>query len=153
MIARDYNTWRNITKRTIKNKIEYYSPLANPTELSHSGEVKSCSSKKFPEFYGTGKFITAFTNPQQCYLSWLRWIQSISSYPISLKVHFNTSSHLRLRLPTSLLPSGFPTKPLYALLCNPIRAAFPIHLIPLICSIYQYSASSRNCKVSHYAPC
>ena len=38
------------------------------------------------------------------------------------------SSHLRLGLPTSLLPSGLPTKILYAPLLSPIRATRPFHL-------------------------
>jgi hypothetical protein len=41
------------------------------------------------------------------------------------------SSHLRLGLPSGLLPSGLPTKMFYAPLTSPIRATFPTHLILL----------------------
>ena len=67
--------------------------------------------KKFPAFYGTPKFITAFT--RACYLS-LSWARSTQSMPPShrLKIHLNLSSQLCLGLPTGLFPSGVPTKTL-----------------------------------------
>ena len=39
--------------------------------------------KKFPAFYGTRKFITAFTNDRHLSLSWARSIQSIPPHPTS----------------------------------------------------------------------
>jgi hypothetical protein len=47
------------------------------------------------------------------------------------KIHVNIIPHLRLGLPSGLLPSGFPTKTLYAPLLSPIRATRPAHLILL----------------------
>jgi hypothetical protein len=55
--------------------------------------------------------------------------------PISLKSILIPSSHLRLGLPNSLFPSGFPTRTLYTFLSPPMRATCPVHLIflHLIC--------------------
>jgi len=47
-----------------------------------------------------------------------------------LEIHPNIH-HLRLGLPSGLLPFGFPTKTLYAPLSSPIRATYPAHLILL----------------------
>jgi hypothetical protein len=57
---------------------------------------------------------------------WVRWIQSIPSYTISLRSILILSTHLRLRLPSGLFPSDFP---LHTFLFSPIRATCPVHLI------------------------
>jgi hypothetical protein len=78
--------------------------------------------KKFPAFYGTRKFITAFTSARHLSLSWASSIQSVPSHPTSWRSILILSSNLRLGIPSGLYPSGFPTKTLYTPLPSPIRA-------------------------------
>ena len=42
-----------------------------------------------------------------------------------LQIHPNIIHHLRLRFPSGLFPSGFPTKTLYTPISSPIRATWP----------------------------
>jgi len=71
--------------------------------------------KKFPSFHGTRRFITALTSIRHLSLSWASPIQSIYPHPTSCRSVLILSTHLRLGLPSSLFPSGFPTKTLYLL--------------------------------------
>ena len=52
--------------------------------------------KKFPTFYGTLRFITAFTSVRHLSLSWARSIQSIPPHPNSWRSTLILSSHLCL---------------------------------------------------------
>ena len=69
--------------------------------------------KKFPTFHGTRSFITALTSVRHLSLSWASPIQSIYPHLTSWRSILILSTHLRLGLPSGLLPFGFPTKTLY----------------------------------------
>ena len=70
--------------------------------------------KNFPAFHGTRRFITALTSVRHLSLSWASPIQSIYPHPTSWRSVLILSTHLRLGLPSGLLPSGFHTKTLYS---------------------------------------
>jgi len=69
--------------------------------------------KKFPTFHETRRFIAALTSIRHLSLSWASPIQFIHPHPTSWRSIIILSTHLRLGLPSGLLPSGFPTKILY----------------------------------------
>ena len=81
----------------------------------------------FSAFYGTQRFIAAFTNARHLFLSWARSIQFMPSHP-TYWISFLMTSHLCLALPSGLVPSGFPTEILYAPLLSPIHATCSAHL-------------------------
>jgi len=86
--------------------------------------------KKFPAFYGTRMFITAFTSDRYFSISGASSIQSVPPHPTSWRAILILSSHLQLGLPSGLFPSSFPTKTLYTPLLS-IRAICPAHPILL----------------------
>ena len=89
--------------------------------------------KKFPAFHGTRRFITALTSVRHLSLSWASPIQSIYPHPISWRSVLILSAHLRLRLPSGLLPSGFHTKTLYTSSPHPYAPdAQPISFLDFI---------------------
>ena len=104
--------------------------------------------KKFPTFHGTRRFITALTSVRHLSLSWASPIQFIYPQPTSRRSILILSTHLRLGLPSGLLTSGFPTKPLYTPSPHPyVPYAQPISFFSIL-SPAQYWVRSRN----HLAP-
>ena len=86
--------------------------------------------KKFPAFHATRRFITALTSVRHLSLSWASPIQSINPHPTSWRSILILSTHLRLGLPSGLLPSGFPTKTLYTPYPHPyVPHAEPIEVV------------------------
>jgi len=83
--------------------------------------------KKFPSFHGTRRFITALTSVRHLSLSWASPIQSIYPHPTSWRSILILFTHLRLGLPSGLLPSGFPSKTLY----TPFLHPYALHAQPI----------------------
>ena len=80
-------------------------------------------------FYGTRRFITAFTSARHLSLSWTSSIKSIPPHSTSWRSILTLFSHLRLGVPSGLFPSGFSTKTLYTPHFSPMHATFPVHFI------------------------
>ena len=68
------------------------------------------ASQEIPPFYGTRRFITAFTTVRHLSISWASSIQSISLYSTSWKSILILSSHQRLGLPNGSFPQISPPK-------------------------------------------
>ena len=109
--------------------------------------------KKFPAFHGTPRFITALTSVRHLSLFWASPIQSIYPHPSSCRSILILSTHLRLGLPSGLLPSGLPNKTLYTPLSSPIRATCPAHLILLDFITSTILGGSINHLAPRYAIC
>ena len=112
--------------------------------------------KKFPAFHRTRRFITTLTSVRHLSLSWARPIQSIYPHPTSWRSILILFNHLRLGLPSGLLPFGFPSKTLYTTFPSPIHATCPAHLILLdfitrtILGEEYKSFSSSLCNLLHF---
>ena len=82
---------------------------------------------KFPAFHGTRKFITALTSLRHLSLSWANPILSIYPHPTSSRSILILSTHLRLGLPTGLLPSPPPRPYIHPLFTHTRHKPSPSH--------------------------
>jgi hypothetical protein len=90
--------------------------------------------KKFPAFHGSRRFITALTNVRHLSLSWASPNQSTCPHTTSWRCIIMLSTHLRLGLPSGLLPSGFSHQD-------------PIHS-PLLTRMCHMPSSSHSSRVT-----
>ena len=125
-----YDLWLNEKSNTRKKSAFKNEYLLTPWCRVLLEKLIGLQLVKFPAFHGTRRFVTALTSVRHLSLSWAIPIQSIYPHPTSWRSVL-ISTHLRLGLPSGLLPSGFLTKTLYTPLSSPIRATCPAHLILL----------------------
>jgi hypothetical protein len=104
----------------------------------------------FPAFYGTRKFITAFTRALHLYLSSVRPIQSTTLNPLYKRSFLMLFIYLRLCIPSGPFPSGFITNKLYTFLLSP----FVPHAPPTSSSLlYNYNYNWRNVQITQLFLC
>ena len=127
LIFKNYNYLQNIGENKLKlsvltcnSKTVLCIPIIKPTHLLTPWcrvLLEKLTGlqlvKKFPAFHGTRRFITTLTSVRHLSLTWASPIQSIYPHPTSRRSILILFIHLRLGLPSGLLPSGFPTKTLY----------------------------------------
>ena len=95
----------------------------------------SCEDNRFsatqeiPHILWNPKVHYRFTSARHVSISWASSIQSIPPHSTSSRSVLILSSIRRLALPSSVLPSGFPTKTLFTPLHSPHTCHMPHHLI------------------------
>jgi hypothetical protein len=78
--------------------------------------------EKVPAVYENWIFITVLTKAHKFFVSWVRWLHSLPSHPVSWRPVLILSSSIHLGLPNHPLPSGFSTRPrmtLSSVQCTP----------------------------------
>jgi len=99
--------------------IAWLDLLAQPQNLTIWGrvlpEILTVAQlvNKFPAFYGTRRFITAFTSARHLSLSSVRAVKSMPPHPTTWRSILILSSYLRLGLQGGFFPSTLPTKTRY----------------------------------------
>ena len=92
---------------------------------------------KFVAFYGTRRFITAFTTARHLSLCWVKLIKRTSFYPLSWRSILILSSSLRLSSPSGVFLLSSPSEP-----CLSFSHSFSyptrLFLLDLICSLNNY---------------
>jgi hypothetical protein len=112
--------------KTIKSRV-FLSAVASSTKRRFFPSVQVMASrvlfkkrtspqliKKFLLFYGTRRFITAFTRVRHLSLSWARSVQSTPLHTTAWRSILKLSFHLLLGLRSGFVPSGFHTKTQHA---------------------------------------
>jgi len=82
---------------------------------------------KFSAFYGTRRFITAFTSARHLYLSWASLIRSIPQHPTHWRSILILSSHLHLGLPSGSFLQVYLPRPCICLSYHP----YALHVPPI----------------------
>ena len=164
----EISVWCTISVCTVKNTWWWTEELSEHVEIYSTNKLKKLVQltylhtlwirvllekltalqlvKKFLVFHGTRRFITALTSVRHLSLSWASPIQSIYPNPTSWRSILILSTHLRLGLPSGLLPSGFPTKNLYTHSPHPYAPhAQPISFFSILNHvIYRVSQEERT---------
>ena len=97
-------------------------PLSSPIRATAPQLVK-----KFPPFYATRRFITAFTSARHLYLSWARSVQTMSPISHFLKIHLNIIIPAMLRSSQGSPSLGSPPHQ------NPVRTSPVPHTCHIPC--------------------
>ena len=103
--------------------------------------------KKLPTFYGTWRFITAFTRARNLFRSWDRWV--LPSHLLFEGQILILSFHSLLDFPSDPFPQAFTTKTPYAPLLSAIQATCLTHLI-LLDFVAGILVRSTDGKAPHY---
>lgn len=90
------------------------------------------------------------TRARRLFLAWDRWIPPTFFHPASVR-SILIITHLCLCFSSCLLPSGFPTKTLYAFFVSPVRVICPDHYIALHLFILMVFGEVHNLR-SYISP-